>query len=827
MTTFATKHEDESERLKTLRRFAILDTQPEKCFDDITKLAAEQFQVPIALVSLVDEGRQWFKSRIGIQETETDRDFALCAHAILQEDVLVIPNALEDERFCNNPIVAGGPKIRFYAGAPLKAENGHKIGTLCLIDQNPRPPLTDQEKSLLQGLADIVIGAVEMRSATGIVKAEIESRVNAEIKLEATQKQMQLFIEHAPAAIAMLDRDMRYIMASRRWSSIYDLGEETIIGKSHYDVIPDVPDFWKKDHQRCLAGEIIKHEDDCFKRKDGSIEWTRRELHPWHNLEGEIGGIILFNEVITEQKKTADILQRNTTFLDTVLENIQEGIVACDAEGYLSLFNSAARSFHGLDKKSIPPEEWGEHYDLFQADGETPLEKEQIPLFRAFKGERVENAEMVIAPKGLPPRHIVAKGQALFDDNNNKLGAVVSMQDVTQQRIAEAQFRQAQKMEAVGQLTGGMAHDFNNLLTVILGNLQLLEGAFNADEKNARRAKSAADAAQKGAQLTKRLLAFSRKQALETEVLNVNDLVFGLEDMLGRTLGEMIDLEITIDENLWLVDLDKNQLETAILNLCVNARDAMGGAGKLTIETKNVTFTKKPENTKYNMQVGDFVLIEVTDTGTGIEKSALEKVFEPFFTTKEVGEGTGLGLSMVYGFTKQSDGHVYIYSEVGIGTSVKMYFPRSGALMTGSDLETDVDTKNVGGRERILVVEDDEDVRAISTAMLEDLGYDVCEAENGVSALQLLQTSEQSFDLLFTDIVMPGGISGPQLATKAIALFPTLKVLFTSGFSEAAVLRDNEISQSKNLISKPFQLDDLAKMVRAQLDSPSKLMEVG
>lgn len=791
-------------------------------------MAAKQFQVPVALVSLVDENRQWFKSRIGLQETEAeiDRDVAFCGHAVLQEDVLVIPNAFEDERFRDNPLVVDEPKIRFYAGAPLKAANGHKIGTLCLLDYKPRPPLTDQEKTLLQGLADIVIGAFEMRLATGVVKSEIESRVNAEIKLEATQKQMQLFIEHAPAAIAMVDKDMRYIMASQRWSSIYDLEEETIIGKSHYDVIPDVPDFWKEDHRRCLAGEIIKHEDDCFKRKDGSIEWTRRELHPWHNSEGEIGGIILFNEVITEQKKTADILQRNTTFLDTVLENIQEGIVACDADGYLSLFNSAARSFHGLDKKSIPPEEWGEHYDLFQADGETPLEKEQIPLFRAFNGERVENAEMVIAPKGLLPRHIVAKGQALFDDNNNKLGAVVSMQDVTQQRIAEAQFRQAQKMEAVGQLTGGLAHDFNNLLTVILGNLQLLEGALDADQKNARRAKSAADAAQKGAQLTKRLLAFSRKQALETEVLNINDLVFGLEDLLGRTLGEMIDLEISIDENLWLVDLDKHQLESAILNLCVNARDAMGGAGKLTIETKNVTFTKKPANTKYNMQVGDFVLIEVTDTGTGIEKSALEKVFEPFFTTKEVGEGTGLGLSMVYGFTKQSDGHVYIYSEVDVGTSVKMYFPRSGALMTGCDLETDVDTINVGGRERILVVEDDEDVRAISTAMLEDLGYDVCEAENGVSALQLLQTSEQSFDLLFTDIVMPGGISGPQLAKKATALFPTIKVLFTSGFSEAAVLRDNEISQSKNLISKPFQLDDLAKMVRALLDPPSKFLEV-
>jgi signal transduction histidine kinase/CheY-like chemotaxis protein len=389
--------------------------------------------------------------------------------------------------------------------------------------------------------------------------------------------------------------------------------------------------------------------------------------------------------------------------------------------------------------------------------------------------------------------------------------------EVERRAVAEDALRQAQKMEAVGQLTGGVAHDFNNLLTVIMGGLDTIKRSKPTDHARiARAADMALQGAQRAASLTGRLLAFSRRQPLEPKPVELNALVREMTELLHRTLGEQIELEGVLAPRLWMVEADQNQLESAILNLAVNSRDAMPEGGKLTIETVNTALDESYAATDAEVIPGQYVMISISDTGTGIPKEVLPRVFEPFFTTKETGRGTGLGLSMVYGFVKQSGGHVTVYSEQGHGTTVKLYFPRyvgDATAMTGAP-ELPIPTSSEG--EIILVVEDNDDVRAYSTMILSELGYAVLEARDAETALSLLRTG-QRVDLLFTDVVLPGK-TGKVLADAAAELRPGLKVLFTTGYSRNAIVHQGRLDAGVNLITKPFTFEQLAARVRDLLD---------
>ncbi len=390
--------------------------------------------------------------------------------------------------------------------------------------------------------------------------------------------------------------------------------------------------------------------------------------------------------------------------------------------------------------------------------------------------------------------------------------------DLTERRELEQRLRQAQRMEAVGQLTGGIAHDFNNLLGVIVGNLELLERPVSADPRAQKRVKAALFAAERGAELTRQLLAFSRRQALEAEVVNVNALIDEMAGMLRRTLGEAVVLAVQHNAALWPTRIDPVQFEAAILNLTLNARDAMPSGGHLTIETDNIKLDGNYAASEQELEPGDYVLVAVSDNGTGIPPDTLARVFEPFFTTKETGKGSGLGLSMVFGYVKQSGGHVKIYSEPGHGTTVKLYMPRVDGEADGVKPAgmADAPPAQQGSGATILLVEDKDDLREIAVEMLEDLGYRLLSAADGPSALALIE-EHASIDLLLTDIVMPGGMTGPQLARAATAVRPDLRVLFMSGYAESAVLREGQVAFDTDLIGKPFRRAELARRVRAAL----------
>jgi signal transduction histidine kinase/DNA-binding response OmpR family regulator len=440
------------------------------------------------------------------------------------------------------------------------------------------------------------------------------------------------------------------------------------------------------------------------------------------------------------------------------------------------------------------------HYLWVQANGRCEFDNEGVPY--RFPGVLIDIHDRKIAEDAL---------RQLTETLEQRVAGALAAQ-----AVAEEQLRQAQKMEAIGSLTGGVAHDFNNVLQVIDGNLQMLATTTGENGAAQRRINAATEAVQRGAKLAAQLLAFARRQPLSPAVVNPRRLLSSMDEMLHRVLGETIRIHTVLDEDLWNVLVDQNQLENALLNLAINSRDAMHGDGVLTIAAANVVLSAQDCEARPELAPGEYMVFSVTDTGVGMPPEVLEHAFEPFFTTKPDGHGTGLGLSMVFGFVKQSGGHTVITSEPGHGTSVQLFFPRCAEqevpLLPGEN------TAPVGGRETILVVEDDADVRLTAVEMLTQLGYKVLTAANGDSALHLIETGVH-IDLLFTDVVMPGNIRSADLARRASQLAPPVPVLFTSGYTRDVIFHQGKLDPGVTLLGKPYRRDDLARKVRGVLDA--------
>lgn len=406
--------------------------------------------------------------------------------------------------------------------------------------------------------------------------------------------------------------------------------------------------------------------------------------------------------------------------------------------------------------------------------------------------------------------------------DDGELAILVILRDITRRKATERQLWHAHRLEAVGQLTGGLAHDFNNLLAVIIGNLDLLEEELKENPKAGELAAMALKASLRGAELTRQLLAFSRRQTLQATAFDLNDLVNSTIQLLRRTLGEETEILANLADDLWPVFADPTQVESALANLAINARDAMPNGGYLTIETSNKHLDEQYMQENTEVTPGDYVMLAVSDTGTGIPPDVLSKVFEPFFTTKKDGKGSGLGLAMIYGFAKQSGGHIKIYSEAGYGTTVRLYLPRADVVEKTATVAPPKEPTPPPASAVILVVDDNADVRRIAVRQLCELGYQTVEAKDTEDAMQIL-AQDQPIDLLFTDVVMPGGMRGDELARQARRLRPELKVLFTSGFAEASIENGHRSSEVKrrNLLSKPYRKQDLAQRVEETLRNPA------
>ncbi|MFT4120373.1 PAS domain S-box protein [Bradyrhizobium sp.] len=589
---------------------------------------------------------------------------------------------------------------------------------------------------------------------------------------------------------------------------LFGYSAEEAVGKSIDIIVPeDRRSEVREILNRISSNETIAQHETVRTRRDGRQLDVVLNISPLRSSSGDIIGVSKIVHDITEEKRAREVLRRETEERRSVFETSQDLILVTDSVGNFVQVSPSVTDILGLK-----PE------DLIGRSATEFIHPDDL--------ESTRN-EMRAARRGQTKRSFEAR--YYHDDGHevalNWMGTWSEPikrhffigRDLTEKQAAEAQFRQAQKMDAIGQLTGGVAHDFNNVLTVITGTIGILGDAVSDRPELAAITRLIDDAAERGAQLTRHLLAFARKQPLQPREIDVNALVLEAAKLLHPTLGEQISITPQLTEDAWPALVDPSQLSTAILNLALNARDAMPGGGKLVLETRNVFLDDGYTSMNADVAPGNYVMIAVSDTGSGIPAELLERVFDPFFTTKEVGKGTGLGLSMVFGFVKQSGGHIKIYSEEGHGTSVKIYLPRSTGVQE-TELEALQNVPVTGGHEKILIVEDDALVRQYVVTQIKSLGYAALEAANAAEALTIID-DDAAIDLLFTDVIMPGGMNGRQLADEAARRRPDLRTLFTSGYTENAIVHHGRLDSGVLLLAKPYRKSELARMLRMALAS--------
>jgi len=782
------------------------------------------------------------------------------------------------------------------------------------------------------------------------------NRIKTEEALRESEERLRLFIEHAPASLAMFDHDMRYLAVSRRWLADYDLEGQNVIGRSHYEVFPEITEPLKALHRRGLAGEVLRADDDTFLRADGRLQWLRWEVRPWTTANGQIGGIVIFSEDITKRKETEVVMRemaenmaaaqqmtssgsweiRLTPDLEFVdpqiwsdecyrIFGVEPGSMQMTKEFFYEhvhpddralAFQTLQQAIHSLNEATY-------QYRLNQPDGSVRTIRDRIKVVvdeqtgRPVKVMGIvqditesKKAEATIAHLNRQMELILnSAGEGIYGTDVNDLitfvnpmmahmtgwktddllgqnahdvfhhtradgtaypaadcdihlamlagqdyhaeedlywrrdgtavtveytstpiretgqiiGMVTVVKDITerkraaeQQGLLEEQLRQVQKMESIGRLAGGIAHDFNNQLTVIKLYSDMMLDTLAKDDPLLPKLEQIRQASDQAAGLTGQLLAFSRKQILQPVRLNLNSEVGRLQKMLSRLIGEDIVLSTNLAPDLWSVTVDPGQIEQIVMNLVVNARDAMPTGGMLTIETSNCVVDDVMNEMHVDIPSGRCVMLAITDTGHGMDQATQKQIFEPFFTTKPVGQGTGLGLSTVYGIVKQSGGAIFVYSEPGQGSTFKIYLPAdSAAAEAGRAPQEDAELRR--GNETILLVEDEVTLRGLVRDTLADLGYTVLEADNPGEALVLFEQQSAQIDLLLTDVVMPQ-MSGRELADQIRAVHPQIKVIFMSGYMDDAIMRHGILAVKVNFLPKPFTRHELTAKVREVLD---------
>jgi two-component system, cell cycle sensor histidine kinase and response regulator CckA len=935
---------DEEARLAALRSYEVLDTPAEQEFDNLTRLAAQICGAPIALVTLVDASRQWFKARLGLESSETSRDIAFCAHAILGNELFEIGDTLEDGRFATNPLVSGEPGIRFYAGAPLRAASGHNLGTLCVIDRVPRQ-LQEGQREAMRILADEVMARLEMRrqvlemrrtqeslrvlsrvieaSPTGVLIADarqpdlplvyvnpafegitghsaadvigrncrflqgtdrdqpdlaplrealtsaqpvtvtlrnyrkdgtpfwnelrlapvtgpdgalshfvgIQTDVTARkqmdeelrrseawledelarrsAQLRESEERFRLIAENSRDLIALYDEDGRYVYASPSHKAVLGYEIEKLLASDRAELVPAED----REHLRPLGEQTIPVEFRLLKA-DGTYVWMEGTSY-WIKT-GERRLVVAMGHDVTQRKRAEDELQQTQHFLQKIVDTIPGAVYVHDLESGRNVFVSreitSLLGYRAAEVQAIGSE-------LIQQ----LLHPDDAPrILEAHRGyvtsEDDKSYEMEYRAKHASGEWRTLRSREVpFERVDGTVRQILGVAiDVTDQRRSELLLTQAQKVEAIGRLAGGVAHDFNNIFAVIMGYGQLAERQIGSEHPARPRLDQMLKAAERAAGLTRQLLAFSRKQVMQPKVLDLNVVVADTQKMLGRLIGEDIDFVTHVAPGLGTVKADPGQIEQVILNLAVNARDAMPKGGTLTLETANVDFDADYAAAHPPMKAGGYAMLAVSDTGIGMDTETQRRIFEPFFTTKPEGQGTGLGLATVYGIVKQSDGYILVESEPGRGTTFKMYLPRVDDLAEAVKPAVAAAVAPRGD-ETILLVEDTEALREVICEVLEEQGYTVLLSSQGEEALDLARGYKGPIHLLLTDVVMPK-LGGGDLARQLAALRPEVRVLYMSGYAEGVISHQGVLGEGVALLEKPFTPDKLVRAVREALD---------
>ena len=666
-----------------------------------------------------------------------------------------------------------------------------------------------EEQQALEGLVAnklaLVAAMIEAREQSGVPSARVETLIRRGISLtdnirpivaQLMEQEREAFRVQQQATATHASRILLIITSATAASVL-------IISGLFYAAYSEA-------RQRRLANTALQRLNAEMEQRIG--ERTAELGHAVKELQKEVeirrDAERTLQDTIGEQQRLERAERDAKDTLAAVIDASPVAIICVAPDHTVLLWSRAAEQIFGYSVE----ETIGHPYRLVPIGDEAEFAR----LFeRAFAGETIRDIEVKRQRKDGSLVDVNFSGAAMYDSNGRVRAVAYALTDVTQRKAVEMQLRQAQKMEAIGNLTGGMAHDFNNLLGIIIGNLDLLREQASLVEATEALVDDALAAALSGGDLTRQLLAFARRQPLQPKAIDVNELVTRNSKLLYRVLGEDIKISLDLDDEVRPILVDPAQLEACLVNIASNSRDAMPNGGELLITTRNARLDEDYATMHQGLKIGDYVLIEVSDTGHGISSDILNQIFEPFFTTKEHGKGTGIGLSMVFGFMKQSDGHVNVYSEVGMGTTIRLYLPQTAAS-TRVALAREA-ALLVGGRETILAVEDNAKLLRLVESQLEELGYHVLTAPDGASALTVLEKTR--VDLLFSDVIMPGGVSGYDLARETQSRHPGTKIVLTSGFPEPKGNGSKELPANHRLLSKPYRKEDLARTLREVLEA--------
>ncbi len=1026
---------DEIRRIAALRQYAVLDTPAEKTLDDITTLAGQICDAPIALISLVDENRQWFKARFGLEITETPRDISFCGHAVHQRDLFIVPDALDDERFAQNPMVRGELGIRFYAGAPLVNEEGIVLGTLCVFDHVPRT-LTEQQQQALRVLARHVMTHLELRRHTlksiesearfrllaenitdvfwisspdfgrihyvspgyeriwgrpvselyadphawaeciiaddrpGVLAVfsalmQDEASVSVEYRIArpdgcvrwvrdrgfqvrdaegrlvrltgivtdiTERKQIELAALHVAAIVessedAIIGKDMNSTITS--WNKgaekIFGFSSAEMVGVSIMRLIP--PGRWDEENHilgRIRRGESVEHFETLRQTKDGRLIDISVTASPIRNAAGEVIGASKVARDITERKRAEEARQLIEARYRTLFDYAPDGIVIADPESYYLDVNSSMcrmlgytrEEFIGLHASNIVVQseiqeirpaldvikskldyqrEWNfrrKDGSVFSADviatmmpdgnllamirdiTERKSAQQQIAeqaallekardailvrdldgkilfwnsgaervygwtrqeavgrnidellyanprQFREANGLAIEQGEWYgeLSHLTRDKREIIIEARwTLIRDNAGHPKSVLAINtDITEKKKIEAQFMRAQRMESIGTLAGGIAHDLNNILAPILLSIDFLK--IVSDHPQAKKMLDTIEiSARRGADIVRQVLSFARGVKGQRIAVQIKHVLKDLELIIKDTFPKNTRLHFSSSDDLWTILGDPTQLQQILLNLCVNARDAMPGGGTLTIDVQNCALDEQYAAMNSGAKAGRYVAVSVTDSGAGIPRELLDKIFEPFFTTKDLNKGTGLGLSTVMAIVKNHDGFVNVYSELGKGTTFKVYLPAVELRSDAPNLQRTNTNLPRGNGETILVVDDEISILSITSQTLQAFGYNVITASDGADALAVYVQHKNQIAIVLTDMMMPI-MDGAATVQALSRINPTVKIIAASGLTanEGAVKESSGVI--KHFLTKPYTAKTLLTAIRAILD---------
>ena len=668
--------------------------------------------------------------------------------------------------------------------------------------------------ALNRGEAVLVAGFMNVISITALtLAAVVQERASAQSRHRATEARFRAFMQFSPAIAFMKTADGRYVFGNDAWARQFGDEAQDLFGRTDADL-------WPKE----TAGHFRESDKQTLARR-GPIEITESGpgpdglTHWWTTLKflveespsalPLVGGITID---ITPRMRAEEALRASEDRYRSLVELAGSVIAVVGPDGRIIEFNRAAESFFGLTREDALG-----HNFLSLCVPEDQRSQVLRDFARIRGGEAVRERESVLPAADGTRRSFLWNATRLLDGTRSA-GILIIGQDISELRRLETQLLLSQRMEGIGRLAGGIAHDFNNLLTAILGHAEMARTDVAEGDPAQSNIAEITRAAQRAADLTRQLLAFARRQIIEPKIVDLNSLVLNVDKMLRRLLGEDVELVTVPDPSLWRVRIDPGQFEQVLVNLAVNARDAMPGGGRLLIETSNVFLDADFARHHATVQPGPHVLLSVTDTGTGMDQEVLAHIFEPFFTTKEVGKGTGLGLATCYGIVKQNRGSIWVYSEKGIGTTFKIYLPRAEAPVETVEAPAYRPVSEVHGTETVLLVEDETLVRDLAADALRRHGYQVLAAPSGPEALQIAEQAVHPFAVLVTDVVMPQ-MGGQQLAEELLATRPDLKVLFISGYTDSSLLRESSLGSSMTLLQKPFTPAQLVQKVREMLDT--------